>query len=102
MPKGFGKKDFEIEAMKRWVALKEQHARVAQHRRGRLHFAFLPREFQFVGRSIVLQFLAGPEVVLPDDLLRRFGDAIPAPEGGPDPVGEDRPTARHRFLATPT
>jgi len=98
IPQRFGEKDFAIEALKRCVALKEQHARVAQHRRGGLHFAFLPREFQFVGRSIVLQFLAGPEVVLPYDLLRRLGEAMPATKGGQGLVGEYRPTGGQLFM----
>src|SRR5215472_15247633 len=53
IPQRFGEKDFAIEALKRCVALKEQHARVAQHGRSSLHFAFLPGEFEFMGRSIV-------------------------------------------------
>ena len=44
-------------------------------------------------RSIVLQFLAGPEVVLPDDLLRRLGEAMPATESGQGLVGKYRPLA---------
>jgi hypothetical protein len=54
IPQGFREKDLAVKTLKDWVALKEQHARVAQHRRGRLHFTFLPGEFQFMGRSIVL------------------------------------------------
>ena len=45
-----------------------------------------------MGRSIVLQFLAGPEVVLPDDLLRQLGETMPATEGSQCLVGEYRPT----------
>ena len=84
----FGEKDFAVEALERGVALKEQYARIAQHRRGRLHFAFLSREFQFMGRSIVLQFLAGQELVLPHGLLRRHREPMPATEGGQVLVGE--------------
>jgi hypothetical protein len=98
IPQRFGEKDFAIEALKRCVALKEQHARVAQHGRSGLYFAFLPREFQFVGRSIVLQFLAGQEVVLPYGLLRRLGEAMPAAEGGQGLVGEHRPTGGQLFM----
>lgn len=92
IPQRFGEKDFAIEALKRCVALKEQHARVAQHGRSGLYFAFLSSQFEFMRRSIVLQFLAGPEVVLPDDLLWRLGEAMPATEGGQGLVGEYRPT----------
>ena len=94
----FGEKDFAVEALERCVALKEQHARVAQHPRGSLHFAFLPAEFEFMGRSIVLQFLAGREVVLPYGLLRRFGEAMPTAEGSQGLIGEHRPPSGQLFM----
>ena len=46
----------------------------------------------------MLQFLAGPEVVLPDDLLRRLGETMPATEGGQGLVGEYRPTGGQLFM----
>jgi len=98
IPQRFGEEDFAIEALKRCVALKEQHARVAQHGRSGLYFAFLSSQFECMRRSIVLQFLAGPEVVLPDDLLRRLGEAMPATEGGQCLVRKHRPTGGQLFM----
>jgi len=96
----FGEKDFAIEALKRRETLKEQHARVAQHGRSGLYAAFLPGEFDFMGRSIVLKFLARQKMVLPCGLLRRLGEAMPAAEGRQGLVGEHRP-AGHEFFMDP-
>ena len=98
IPQRFGEKDFAIEPLKRRIALKEQHARVAQHGRGSLHFAFLSSEFEFMGRSIVLQFLARQEVVLPYGLLRRRAEAMSPAEGGQGLVGEHRATGGQLFM----
>ncbi|HLG95408.1 MAG TPA: hypothetical protein VKX49_03745 [Bryobacteraceae bacterium] len=62
-----------IEALECWVALEEQHARVAQHRRGGLHLAFLAGQFQRVRRRVMLEFRAGRKLIL----SRRYGRLVP-------------------------
>jgi hypothetical protein len=49
-----GEKHFAVEALKGRVALKEQHARVAQHGGSGLHLALLTGELDMVWRGVML------------------------------------------------
>ncbi len=53
-----GEEHLAVEALKRGIALKEQHPGVTQHRRSGLHLALLAVQFELVGRGVMLQFLA--------------------------------------------
>ena len=85
------REDFAIEALKRCVALKEQHARVAPHGRSGLYFAFLSSQFECVEKyRAAVPGRAGSRIA--DDLLRRLGQPMPATEDGQCLVGKHRPT----------
>ena len=75
-----GEKHFAVETPKGWITLEEQHPRIAQHRRGGLHPAFLAGEFELVRRRVMLQFLAGRKVILARRRWRRVSDSVPPAE----------------------
>src|SRR5208282_2346929 len=60
---GLGEKHLAIETLEGRVQLKEQQARIAEHGGGGLHPASFAAQLDFVRRSVVLEFLAGREVV---------------------------------------
>lgn len=87
----FGEKNLAVKPLKGWIALKEQHARVAQYGRSGLHSAFLAGDLDFMRRRIVLEFLTGRKLVLPGGLSGWLGQAMPPTEGRKRLVGELRP-----------
>ena len=80
---------FAVEALERGIDLKEQHARVAQHRRCRLltqelkaHCFILPAaHLDFVRRCAVLLLRAGVEIIAPRRHNGLLPNALAAAEG---------------------
>src|SRR5207245_10643219 len=79
-----GEKYLAVETPEDWVALEEQHPRIAQHRRGRLHLALLAAQLEFMGRRVMLHLLAGRNIILAARRRRRASDSVP--RGTPRPV----------------
>src|SRR6201998_4157950 len=52
-----GEKHLAVETLEGRIALEKQHSRVAEHRRGGLHLAFLAGQFYLVRTGVVLEFL---------------------------------------------
>ena len=77
---GFGEKDLAIETLECRITLEEQHARIAQHRRGGLYFPLLATEFDVVRGGVVLHLLTWRKVVLTGRHRRRLSDSMPAAE----------------------
>ena len=79
---GFGEKHLAVETLKGGIHLEEQHARIAQDRRGRLHLAALAAQLELVRRGVVLNFFAWLEMVVSGRHDGLLSDAMPAAEGG--------------------
>src|ERR1039457_1444465 len=77
-----GQKHLAVETLKRRVALKEQHPRVAQHARCGLYLALLAGQLDLVWRRVVLHLLARLEVVLARRHDGRLPDTLLSAEGG--------------------
>src|SRR5579872_54434 len=99
----FSQKHLAIETPESRIALEEQHPRVAQHRRSRLHLAFPAGQFDFVWRSIMLHLLTRIEVVLARRHRRRLSDsarrqnAVNAGYDNSAPVATSSSWTRTRF-----
>ena len=97
---GTDEKVLAVEALEGRVTLKEQHARVTQHRRGGLHQAFLAVQLDRVRRGIVLQLLTGLEVILSGNAFGYLPDAVTAAEGRQRGIGKI-PAGRLKFFMDP-
>ena len=103
-----GEEHLAVETLKRRVALKEQHPRVAQHPRRSLHLALLAGQLDFVrGRperickpDLMLQFLARLEAILARRHDRRLSDALLAAESRQRGIRQGRSASR-QFLMEP-
>ena len=95
---GVGQKHLAVKPLKRRVELKEQHPRVAQHRRGSLNPRFLAGQFDLVWRGVVLHFLAGGEVITAGRHDWRLSDSMPAAECGQRLIGNRRSPGRQLFM----
>src|SRR5205807_6253831 len=85
---GFGEKHLAVETLKGGIHLKEQHARIAQDRRGRLHLAALAAQLELVRRGVVLHFFAWLEMIVSGRRDGLLSDAMPVAEGGQGRIGE--------------
>ena len=63
-----------------WPDLEEEHARVAQHRRGGLRLVLASGDDDFVRRGVVLHLDAGLEVIAAGGRDGRLSDALSAAE----------------------
>jgi hypothetical protein len=97
VPQGLGEKHLAVEASESRGALKEQHPRVAQHRRGGLHLPLFATQFDRVGRSIMLHLLARLEVVPARRHEGCLPDSMSSAEGGQGGIRQRR-AAGHQFF----
>ena len=93
-----GQKHLAVETLKRRVALKEHHPRVAQHARCGLHLALLAGQLDLVRRRVMLHLLARLEVVLARRHNGRLPDALPAAEGGQRRIRQRRAGGRQLLM----
>ncbi len=82
-----GEKHLAVETLEGRVELEEQHARIAQHGRGRLHIAPPAADHRVMRRRVVLHLLAGLEVILARRLLAA---PVRSRAGGRRPSAPDR------------
>ena len=92
-----GQEHFAVETLKGGRDLKEQHARITQHRRGGLRFILPAAHFHFMRRRVVLHLHAGLEMILARGRNRRLPDALPAAERGQRLIRQSR-AANLKFL----
>ena len=78
---GVGQEDFAVEPLERGVALKEQHARVAQHGRCGLRAAFFSGDLDQMRRGVMLKLFAGRKLVESGWQFRLLTDAMTAAKG---------------------
>src|ERR1035438_9398414 len=82
VPQRLSEKHLAVETPEGGVALEEQHARVAQHRRRGVHLAFPAVQFELMRRRVVLHLLARRKIILARRCRRRVSDSMPPAERG--------------------
>jgi hypothetical protein len=95
-----GEKDLAVEPLVCRIALEEQHARVAEHCRGSLHFPLPAAQFEFMRRSIMLRLFTGLEVILACRDRCCLPDPMPAAESCQCGIRQVR-TRGHQFFMDP-
>jgi hypothetical protein len=84
------KKHFAVESLEPGKELKEEHARVAQDRRGCLNIARFAAHHDAVRRCVMLYLFPRHEVVLSRRLLFGLPDIVTAAEGRQRLIGQFR------------
>ena len=92
-----GEKHLAIEPLERGVDLEEQHARVAQHRRGGLRLVLPAAHLDGVRRRVVLHLHTRFEMILARRHERCLSDALPAAKCAQRRIRQPR-AARRQFL----
>jgi hypothetical protein len=97
---GLGEKQLTVKPIEGGIVLEEQHAGIAQDRRGGLNRSEFAADDGPVRGGIVLELLAGLEVVVPRGSLGAFSDAVLSTESGEGGIGQ-LATELHEFLVDP-
>jgi hypothetical protein len=100
VPVRFRKKHLAVESLKPGEEPKEDHARVAQHRRGCLNIARFAAHQDTVRRCVMLYLFPRHEVVLSCRLFFGLPDVVTAAEGRQCLIGKLR-SFRNQFLMDP-